>query len=194
MRAPRNTATEHPAILAMQMLGEGSRAIENMESRGQGEFVNSDTLPAQMSAEDKATLEAAGVKFLGPAEGDELFVYATLPAGWRKRETGHSMHNDLLDDKGRCRASIFYKAAFYDRRADLHCNRRYSIRFDYDREKKEGVAVCSVMDGDIVIHSTDPIPATKEKPWEASDSAQKAGTVWLDAKFPEWRKASAYWD
>src|SRR6185436_8068032 len=46
----------------------------------------------------------------------------------KKIATDHSMYTDLVDDKGRVRASIFYKAAFYDRKADISFKRRFSIR------------------------------------------------------------------
>lgn len=42
-----------------------------------------------------------------------------LPDGWKKVGTNHDMHSDLVDETGKVRASIFYKAAFYDRRADM---------------------------------------------------------------------------
>jgi len=51
-----------------------------------------------------------------------------LPIGWKKRSTGHSMWNDLVDDKGRVRATFFYKAAFYDRDAFINFERRYDFR------------------------------------------------------------------
>ena len=65
-------------------------------------------------------MEAWGIVFLGPVPNDALFQYVTLPEGWHKQPTEHSMWSHLLDDKDRKRASIFYKAAFYDRSAQLH--------------------------------------------------------------------------
>jgi hypothetical protein len=41
----------------------------------------------------------------------------SLPPGWKVVPTDHSMWSDLVDAKGEKRASIFYKAAFYDRDA-----------------------------------------------------------------------------
>jgi hypothetical protein len=58
-----------------------------------------------------------------------------LPEGWHIKATDHSMWSNLVDDKGRNRASIFYKAAFYDREAFLSFNRRFSMSYiiaDYD--------------------------------------------------------------
>jgi len=48
---------------------------------------------------------------------DDLFTSVTLPEGWHKEATEHAMWSKLIDDQGRERASIFYKAAFYDRSA-----------------------------------------------------------------------------
>jgi hypothetical protein len=93
------------------------RVIYDQESAGQQQFVNSDTLPVEIDAESKKKLEAAGVKFGKAVEGDELFLYVDLPNGWKKVPTDHSMWSHLVDDKGTVRAEIFYKAAFYDRRA-----------------------------------------------------------------------------
>jgi hypothetical protein len=95
--------------------GSSSRAIMDQEKTGQESFVESTTLPTVISG--KEILEAAGVKFLGLVEDDALFQYVQLPAGWKKVATDHSMWSTLVDEKGRERASIFYKAASYDRRA-----------------------------------------------------------------------------
>lgn len=104
-------------------LGGNPGAILAQESRGQKELVNSAQLPTQCSAADRAKLEAAGVVFGEPTKGDPLFCAATLPAGWKKVATDHSMWSDLVDETGKKRGSIFYKAAFYDRSATLYAER-----------------------------------------------------------------------
>ena len=47
----------------------------------------------------------------------------TLPEGWHigplPGSEGHAMWTALFDDKRTVRAEIFYKAAFYDQRADI---------------------------------------------------------------------------
>ena len=40
-----------------------------------------------------------------------------MPQGWTRRATDHDMHSEILDEAGKIRISVFYKAAFYDRRA-----------------------------------------------------------------------------
>lgn len=87
--------------------------IEAQEARGQRDFVAAETLPKD--GLDNAVCEALGIKILSDA--DDLFYNVQLPTGWTKRATDHAMWNELIDDRGQKRASIFYKAAFYDRRA-----------------------------------------------------------------------------
>src|SRR5690606_27100508 len=136
-RAPLNT-TEQPAedpmgFLAESMVpGSPRHAIVAQSRAGPSSFVNSDPLPREMSAEVELALETAGVVFGAPVPGDDLFVYVTLPEGWTRQGTSHDMHSDLLDNKGRKRAGIFYKAAFYDRRADLRVIPRFTLCQDYE--------------------------------------------------------------
>ena len=109
-----------PDLLLMQALaGRTEGIIEESEARGQQSLVNSDSLPSEMSDKTRSALEAAGVTFGEPYLEDPLFLDATLPAGWAKRATSHDMWSYLVDDQGMARAGIFYKAAFYDRRAHL---------------------------------------------------------------------------
>ena len=196
-RAPINTAKRaqsNPGIFLLEAMALGSsNAIEAQESQGQKSFVNSDTLPTRMSKSGREILEAAGVKFLGPVEDDDLFQYVELPLGWAKVRTDHSMWSNLVAN-GQKRASIFYKAAFYDRDAFLRLDCRYGIEFDYDRLDKKGVAVAHVKDGDSVIYSTEPVSAKGKKSYEVSDDAVSKATKWLDEKHPEWKNPGAYWD
>jgi len=88
--------------------------IQAQEAQGQRELVNAEVLPAKGDWEQ---LEALGVKRGDYVKGDPMFVHAELPAGWKKQATDHSLWSDLVDETGKKRASIFYKAAFYDRDA-----------------------------------------------------------------------------
>lgn len=95
--------------------------IERQEAQGQRELVHSALLPVDGS--DHPDMQAMGIEWGEPANGDPLFRHAKLPAGWSKRATDHSMWSEIVDETGKKRASIFYKAAFYDRRADIHAER-----------------------------------------------------------------------
>jgi len=97
--------------------------IEAQERTGQLAFVANESLPIDGPRD---LLEAMGIEFGEPI--DDLFIEARLPEGWQKVATSHSMHSDLVDDKGRRRASIFYKAAFYDRSLPSVLVRGYSSR------------------------------------------------------------------
>lgn len=114
---------EDPAE-GLLLLGEsmvtGSPAafIANQERQGQRQIVASELLPADHG--DDAPWLALGFTFGEPVPGDTLFVNATLPDGWEKRATDHSMGSVIVDTLGRERVSVFYKAAWYDRKADMH--------------------------------------------------------------------------
>lgn len=88
--------------------------IEAQEAAGQQMLCATDILPKTMDP-DRQTYESLGFVF-GPDE-DDLFLKATLPPGWKKQATDHSMWSTILDDSGTARVSVFYKAAFYDRKA-----------------------------------------------------------------------------
>ena len=202
-QAPRNTAQEvrdNPFLGLVTAMGEGGSGILAQEAQGQRSFVGSDTLPTDMGRhsdyDTKAILEAAGVKFFGVIEGDDMFQYVELPKGWKKVATDHSMWSKLVDDKGRERASIFYKAAFYDRSAHMSLSCRFGVSFDYARFDKENIGVANVTDGGKVIHTTEPITANDgyEKRYDVSDKANKVAVEWLDKNHPDWRNPGAYWD
>lgn len=88
--------------------------IEKQEAQGQKDFVISTHLPIDCP---RQKLEKLGFEF--GEKVDDIFVEVKMPKGWKKLATEHSMWSELIDDKGKVRASIFYKAAFYDRSAFL---------------------------------------------------------------------------
>lgn len=99
------------------LFGGNPNAILQQEAVGQEELCNSCQLPVECESGTKEALQSAGVVFGKPMESDPIFCEATLPTGWKKVATDHSMWSDLVDDSGTIRANIFYKAAFYDRSA-----------------------------------------------------------------------------
>lgn len=87
--------------------------IEQQEAMGQAALVGTrDILPIKCPRKE---LEALG--FVFGETSDDLFINVTFPNGWSKKATDHSMWSDLLDETGKKRGAIFYKAAFYDRKA-----------------------------------------------------------------------------
>jgi hypothetical protein len=198
VKSPINTKKQDPLLFLAEamMLGSSDGVIERQEAQGQCSFVGSDTLPTEMGRGEKEALEKFGVKFLGPVEGDAIFQYVELPEGWKKESTDHSMWSNLIDDKGRIRGHIFYKAAFYDRSSHLNLCARYSVRTnDVRNEQRECIsAVGIVKDGEVEIHRTESVPADPKRWWECSDEANDAARAWLLEHFPESGDVSAYWD
>jgi hypothetical protein len=74
--------------------------IEAQEARGQRQFVNSATLPRRCIGCTREQVERMGVVF--GADVDALFVNVTLPDGWSKVPTTHSMWSELRDAGGAC--------------------------------------------------------------------------------------------
>ncbi len=99
------------ALLNLLTLMEPN-GIEKQEARGQRQLLASQKLP-----KDGPWTEATALGFVRGKDVDDLFCEATLPAGWQKQGTDHSMWSDIVDAEGKKRAAIFYKAAFYDRSA-----------------------------------------------------------------------------
>lgn len=117
---PEDTSQRDPLIHVAEMLGGGSsRYIEEMERDGQRQLVDSTDLPSESERTDDSVYEALGFTFGQPHAHDPLFRPATLPEGWKREGSDHAMWSYIVDDKGRRRVSIFYKAAFYDRKASM---------------------------------------------------------------------------
>ena len=113
------------------------------------------------------------------------------------------MWNELIDNKGRKRASFFYKAAFYDRDAFINFNTRFHVSVDHvaDPESDYDVWKASdyqgtVKDGDVVICSTKCVPATGS--YDGDDKVKKP--LWEELEnfmkehWPDYENTDAYWD
>jgi hypothetical protein len=117
---PENTSSRDPFVHLLGAMSDGpSGYIEGMERQGQQELLQSTTLPTDTGGQDDELI-ALGFTFGEKVPGDDLFRQATLPGGWTREGSDHAMHSYILDQRGVKRASMFYKAAFYDRRADMH--------------------------------------------------------------------------
>lgn len=193
-------ASGHPAAIAAFASGDVENAlvamtpggIEAQEKRGQMALVNSSNLPKDMSPSREA-FEKVG--FVFGADVDDLFVSAKLPPGWTRAATGHSMHSDIMDEHGRKRVGVFYKAAFYDRRANCYLIRRYTIDTRYpDLPGGEGLGedqiAIVVSDAGKEIHRQEVL---KRDDWRGGDAATAAARAWLTEKFPGSDEPTACW-
>ena len=178
-----------------------SDVILMQEAAGQATFVNSTTLPKEgltepgiMATRKPFVPEGLIVK----DEHDDLFVNVELPAGWvKKANPGHSMWSSLLDEQGRCRAGIFYKAAFYDRNAHISWDSRYNVRTRYLDDRGDQVQV--IVTDAVVGVDTEAGEGTVL--WESAiitgldeeRVAHKTAEAWLTERRPDGRNPARYW-
>lgn len=135
MTSPIRNTTTDPATPFLVLLdgldgNGGSGAIKAMEKQGQQQLVNSDRLPTNgnngdRDGNDDAYL-ALGFTFGEPDADDPMFRPATLPSGWKREASDHDMWSYIVDELGRRRVAIFYKAAFYDRSAFMRLETPHS--------------------------------------------------------------------
>lgn len=115
--------------------GDTGAVIGAQERAGQAQLVHSDRLPTDIHG-DRADFEAIGFTFGEPDDRDPMFAPATLPEGWKREGSDHAMWSYIVDQLGRRRASIFYKAAFYDRSAHMSLTTVYGYVGDCAYDNK----------------------------------------------------------
>lgn len=91
--------------------------IERIEAQGQAEMMKGVLLPRQLSGCTEASLTELGFK-LGDVVND-LFRKGCLPSGWTMKADEGSFHTEIIDETGKHRGYLSYKAAPYDRWARL---------------------------------------------------------------------------
>jgi hypothetical protein len=188
--------------------------IEAQEAQGQRDFVANETLPIDCGWDCKpAQVEAMGVVY-GDAV-DDMFIRVQLPEGWSKVATDHSMWSKLLDEKGRERASIFYKAAFYDRSAHINLARRFhcdvqpvcGLEQYYERGREAALTtelwrgIVWDYDGIVWEHPQrlparpSPTQGQEYSAWYRQERAlQEEVKAWLFEHYPDYEDPLAYWD
>jgi len=177
--------------------------IEAQEKAGQLEQAERETLPLELGQRRNTSIEDVrkpweGLGFQFGKIVDEIFVEAKFPTGWKKRPTDHSMGSEIVDDKGRVRGIIFYKAAFYDRRAHAYLTPRFSVTNDY----AEPLQTFSVKDecGEVDFKVSglecpdwggDRTEAGRRQ--EKQDEARRACFDYLRSNYPDFENPCAYW-
>lgn len=202
------------ALLYAQEGESPSKAIENQEKRGQQMVVEYRLLPKATNrcsnirpkCDDfeftKAQYEKMGIKIID--EYDDLFWNVQLPDGWEIKATSHPKWNDLFDDKGRKRASFFYKAAFYDRDAFIDFETRYGISVEHVADSSSDYAVwrksdCRgyVKDCDKIIYSTKAMHSYDdyfEQEEKVEKPLHKILEDYMTEHYPDYKDVNAYWD
>lgn len=162
--------------------------IEAQEAAGQATFCAKQILPKELRHVTREQLEAIGFKF--GTDHDDIFVNATLPAGWTKKASDHSMWSYLLDAKGRKRASIFYKAAFYDRSASMSMDCRYSLSRYEKGSDSDRTRICA-LDGNTEIKDFGEYALGDRN---RRDVLEFEANTWMNEHYPNRDDAFAYWD
>lgn len=184
-----------PAAIGALVKGEIGNAlvastpggIEAQEAAGQQDVAGGEMVPRIIRGATKKELTKLGFEFLG--ELDEIFHKAKLPKGWSIRPTSHSMHSDLIDSKGSVRAAIFYKAAFYDRRATMTMVHRFVSRIDYSNPSVRRFQIWDNKKNEMVTL----IGTADFNDHEKQDKLDKKCGDWLKLNKPDHNDAMAYW-
>lgn len=185
-----------PAALGALLRGEADNfmtaftpgGIEAQEAQGQRDLVASEVLPRKCNGCTRSQLEHMGIVF--GVDIDALFVHVTLPHGWHKEATEHHMWSTLVDQHGRVRANIFYKAAFYDRDAHITLCRCITVtRRFYDETHETDTAV--IADDGRVFFASDRVG---DRDYPAIDATESHARTWANEHYPNWRDPLAYWD
>ena len=132
--------------------------------------------------------------------GDDVLCNAILPEGWSMRTTEHSMQNEIMDENGMKRGSMFYKAAPYDRCAHMSLERRYKVCLghvgdDYSTSEvyfgneKEKLFIAGQVHIPKDISHEEMLTKYYEMD-ELKDVAKNFG----DENYPGWESALAYWE
>ena len=187
----QNTENHDPLLQLAAMMGGLGPAIERQEAQGQQQLTQSSQLPAKNNGREDITAfyQACGIKVIGPSKGDRLFLDVQLPEGWKINPTDHSMWSNLVDANGCVRASIFYKAAFYDREAFINMQCRYRTMFDM-MPKNDAFWRYRVIDAKTGENLA-------EDEWKNyGDAAQNHDhwKGWLAERFPNHADPTAYWN
>ena len=186
--------------------------IEAQEKAGQESFVSSDRLPIRGLNERgmKDYLIGQGFVFGEPLRGqDAIFIQCKLAPGWEKRASDHSMWSYLHDPQGRQRASIFFKAAFYDYDAHISFSPRYSYKklycnaagdeVDYNEHTHLQFALTDCGKalervGDLVESFSRAPDEDRRRLIDLEDTQNKLAQDVLERRFPEAKDPRAYWE
>jgi hypothetical protein len=198
--------------------------IETQEAVGQIDMIKTTQLPIAVEKlnferdnpniikESKEIWGKLGIEIIDKV--DELFFSVKLPDKWEMKTRESSYGTYLVDEKGRERVSIFYKAAFYDRRAYADITRRFRIstkhEFELDwskacnlsknefdklrRKEEESLTFGIVLDGENVIFETKHEKKFSEKSWKQVEKFNKICRKYLDKNYPDWENPFAYWE
>jgi hypothetical protein len=183
-------AASDPLLMMIRTAGPGG--IEAMEAAGQRELVASEQIPTDLRRITPEQLAALGFVLGDPTPDDPMFRPATLPRGWSRRGTDHSMWSTIVDEKGRERFSVFYKSAFYDRSAHMGSTTRYSYSTDYEgTPDAPSLRRIFLTDGGERLEC---VASYEDGQWEDYRVANDLAAKVLAERWPDHQDPMAYWD
>jgi hypothetical protein len=199
----KRTALDH--LTGMSVMGS-DKYIQSMEKEGQRQVIESSQIPVARHFKDEI-LEKLGFT-LGPKPRavDVLFQDCALPPNWKRTGGSHDMWSHIRDEQGRERFGIFYKAAFYDRRASMSLTPLFHINEDYDRGDAEKRRIYEVKvqippsgAGTLykVLHTVVSAPYTdrySDESRAAAEATRLSAVAWLDEKYPDWQNPLTHWE
>ena len=179
-------------ILLRALSGE-KNVLENFEKERGNLAARCNYLAKRMSP-DKEIWELLGFKFTEIPDDDVLYK-AELPKGWKIVETDHHMYKDIVDEKGRKRGNMFYKAAIYDRSAHMSLEPRYGVKVDFDGKGTETIYFGNERER-LYTAGTITNPANKDE-WAKYNLDRKnlldKATLYGEDNYPGYDNVLSYW-
>jgi len=179
------------------MSGE-SNVIEKTEQEGNERAARNTQVAREMNPSQEVW-EKLGFKFT-EIPGDDVLYSADLPEGWTMRTT--SLYgSEIVDQNGNVRASMFYKASFYDRTAYMSLTARYGVRTDY-RTVEEG-EISEIYFGNeneklfvagVVIKNNDMTDEERKAKREEERELSIKAETYANEYYPDYQDVTAYWD
>lgn len=196
MGKPIDESQFDPCLLLLEsMTLGGSKAVEAQEARGARQLHGATVLPTS-GTEDAELWVKLGFKLGEPFPDDPLFRPAEFPAGWRitnNPENPDPRGMQLVDNRGRRRAYVFYKAAYYDRKASIRLVTRYEVCHRRYDPRSLSTEVLDNASG-AAIPLEDPPRQENEQDWEYDRRIRTAAEATLIGRYPLWRDPAAYWE
>lgn len=185
-------------MMLFRAMGGEENVVEHMEKEGQSLAVNN-TMMAKEMRPSREEWEKLGFSFTD-IPYDDVLCKAVMPEGWSLKSTDHAMWNEIFDENGMKRGSMFYKASFYDRSAHMSLERRYGVCVDYIGEDFSTIEVYFGNSSEkLFVAGRVQIPqngcrAKRLDCYEEEDRLKEVAKRFGDENYPDWENVHAYWN
>jgi len=191
---------ERRAAAAIRRASRGERiTAESIEAEGMAAAIEETLLPKDMEP-GRSEWEALGFEFT-EVPNDELMYRAKLPKGWKMVPTDHPMATDIIDELGRKRGSMFYKASLYDRKASMSLCRRYKVDMERKVDGFEATYIVYFGNDQERLFVAGEVTFSYQSPMEEQakalkeiDELEAVAKAWGKEHYPNYEDIHAYWD